>query len=312
MNDAISSTPTSSRPPPPPRSVARWVAAVVAVSSGAATVYGLYTDKRIAVLAFLGMVFAMVLLLVVQRAVTEVGRADAKFYDLLVKVLVVFVVLYFMVLTSFLFPQLVWWLAPTTTSGVMPERKPLSPEQMHLAIAAGFFGVHMSVSREKNDGYTTKLAEENLIKACTLLQLPPDTYRAYVTADNVPIPALRMFVTSLLRQEVALRYGEKAGWCVEVGKNLALVQGLLVTATQPSDDYERRECFKTITRIIGELEGAAKQAGLPKDVSVTLQRALVALRTGSTSQALDQAEALIAPLLESMLVSDLAGVYLKQ
>ena len=91
-----------------------WAAAVVAVSNGAASVYGLYADKRIAIFAFLGMVFAIVLLLVVQHAVRVVGKEDARFYNILVKVLAVFVVLYFMVLAIALFPVLLRWLSNST------------------------------------------------------------------------------------------------------------------------------------------------------------------------------------------------------
>ncbi len=108
----------------------------MSVSSAAATIYGLYTDKRIAVLAFLGMTFAVVLLLIIQRAIREVGKAEAQFYDWLVKAVVVFVVVYFMLLSGFLFPGLVRWLSGaqiaqhlSTGSQPTPDRQdvPLAP-----------------------------------------------------------------------------------------------------------------------------------------------------------------------------------------
>jgi hypothetical protein len=97
----------------PPKSIARWVAGVVAVSTGAATIYGLYADKRIAILAFICMVFAIILLLVVQRAIRSVGTPSSQFYDIIVKVLVIFVLLYFMAIAIVLFPVLRNWLSKT-------------------------------------------------------------------------------------------------------------------------------------------------------------------------------------------------------
>ncbi|SRR6266498_1446316 len=98
----------------PPKSIARWVAGVVAVCSSAATIYGLFSDKRVAVFGFIGMIIGIVLLVVVQRAIRAVSAHDATFYDFLVKGLIVFVLLYFMVLTAALFPFLIKWL---TSSG---------------------------------------------------------------------------------------------------------------------------------------------------------------------------------------------------
>src|SRR6266498_2957270 len=80
----------------PPKSIARWVAGVVAVCG------------------FIGMIIGIVLLVVVQRAIRAVSAHDATFYDFLVKGLIVFVLLYFMVLTAALFPFLIKWL---TSSG---------------------------------------------------------------------------------------------------------------------------------------------------------------------------------------------------
>ncbi|MEN3370537.1 MAG: hypothetical protein V7609_2680 [Verrucomicrobiota bacterium] len=103
-------TPVDIKPAKPPKSIARWVAGVVGVCSGAATIYGLFSNKRIIIPAFIGMIFAMVLLLVVQRAIRAVSAKDAKFYDLVVKIVIGFVVLYFIVLTAALFPFLLKWL----------------------------------------------------------------------------------------------------------------------------------------------------------------------------------------------------------
>jgi uncharacterized membrane protein HdeD (DUF308 family) len=77
-------TPADPHQPKPPNSIARWVAGVVAVCSGAATIYSLFKDKRVAVLAFIGMIFAMLLLLVVKRAVRAVSAKDAAFYAVLI------------------------------------------------------------------------------------------------------------------------------------------------------------------------------------------------------------------------------------
>jgi hypothetical protein len=108
--NAMTRTPADPPEAKPPKSIARWVAGVVAVFSGAATIYGLFSDKRVAVFAFIGMMIAIVLLLVVQRAIRAVSARDATFYDYLVKGLVVFVLLYFMALTAALFPFLYKWL----------------------------------------------------------------------------------------------------------------------------------------------------------------------------------------------------------
>lgn len=109
----------------PPKSIARWVAGVVAVCSGAATIFSLFSkNPRAAVFAFIGMVFAIVLLLVVQRAIRAVGARDAAFYDFLVKGLVVFVLVYFMALTAALFPFLYRWLTNSSPTGSSSTSSP--------------------------------------------------------------------------------------------------------------------------------------------------------------------------------------------
>ncbi len=111
-------------PPKPPKSTARWVAGVVGVCSGGATIYGMFADKRVAILAFIGMIFAIALLLVVQRGIKAVGKRDAKFYDILVKVLILFAVLYFIALTAALFPYLLKWLTADSGRGPSPGPAP--------------------------------------------------------------------------------------------------------------------------------------------------------------------------------------------
>jgi hypothetical protein len=120
----------------PPKSIARWVAGIVAVCSSAATIYGLFSDKRVAVFGFIGMIVGIVLLVVVQRAIRAVSAHDATFYDLLVKGLIVFVLIYFMVLTAALFPFLYKWLTGSgspvnpvvvTPTPVEDKRSPYSP-----------------------------------------------------------------------------------------------------------------------------------------------------------------------------------------
>ncbi len=117
----------------PPKTIARWVAGVVAVCSGAAAIYKLFSDPRVAVFAFIGMVIAILLLLVVQRAVRAVSARDATFYDFLVKALIVFVLLYFMALTAALFPVLYRWL---TNSAPVPNPSP-RPTETSSPVMAG-------------------------------------------------------------------------------------------------------------------------------------------------------------------------------
>jgi hypothetical protein len=99
-----------------PRSMQRAVASVLAVAAAGATIYGLYRDKRVAVLAFIGMFFAIALLLIMQRAIREVGRSRERFYDILVKIIVVFVVLYFMSISALLLPAVLDWLRGNESS----------------------------------------------------------------------------------------------------------------------------------------------------------------------------------------------------
>jgi hypothetical protein len=92
--------------PTAPRRIAKWVAGVVCVCTAATTIYGLNKNPKIAILGFVGMVFAIILLLVVARATAQVGQPNAPFFDLLVRILVVFVLLYFMVFSVFLLTKL--------------------------------------------------------------------------------------------------------------------------------------------------------------------------------------------------------------
>jgi hypothetical protein len=109
-----------------PVTIGRWVSGVVGLMSAAATIYGLFTDKRIIVFALLGMVCAIILLLVVSRASKQVGRRRSAFFDAVVYVLVTFVVGYFMWLMVMLGPSLVRALtssdgSPAPTSSVLPR-----------------------------------------------------------------------------------------------------------------------------------------------------------------------------------------------
>jgi hypothetical protein len=117
------------QPAKPPKSIARWVAGVVGVSSGAATIYGLFADKRVAIFAFLGMIFAILLLLVVQRAIKAASAKDAQFYDVVVKIVIGFVVLYFIALTAALFPFLLKWLTADSGPGPIPTNPTPSSTQ---------------------------------------------------------------------------------------------------------------------------------------------------------------------------------------
>lgn len=117
-------TPADLQSAQPPKSIARWVAGVVGVCSSAATIYGLFADKRVAIFAFIGMIFAILLLLVVQRAIRAASAKDAKFYDVVVKIVIGFVVLYFIALTAALFPFLLKWLTADSGPGPMPNNSP--------------------------------------------------------------------------------------------------------------------------------------------------------------------------------------------
>jgi hypothetical protein len=103
-------TPADSRPAKPPKWIARAVASVVAVGSGGVTIYGLFRDKRVAIFAFIGVVAAIVLLIVVEQAVREARERKGEFYSHLAKCLIAFVFLYFVALMVALFPALYRWL----------------------------------------------------------------------------------------------------------------------------------------------------------------------------------------------------------
>jgi hypothetical protein len=91
-----------------PRKGQKLVAFTIAIATAGSTVLGIYNgDKRLAVLGFVGMVFATILTLAIQNAIHAFGRPNQRFYDILVKVLVAFVVLYFMAFCVALFSQLI-------------------------------------------------------------------------------------------------------------------------------------------------------------------------------------------------------------
>jgi sulfatase modifying factor 1 len=115
MNPTLPTSPAAR----PPKSIARLVAGVVSVMTAAAGIYGLFKDPKIALLAFIGMIFAVVLLLLINHAskvVEDAGKAldqqtrqarqkRAQFWELLIRVLAVFVLGYFMILAVLLLPQ---------------------------------------------------------------------------------------------------------------------------------------------------------------------------------------------------------------
>jgi hypothetical protein len=90
-----------------PRSVTRWVAGVVAVATGASTVYGLFASPQIAIGSLLAMTVAGMVLLVVHRAAVAVNKKKAQFYDYLAMVLTGFTVLYVMWLLISLQPLII-------------------------------------------------------------------------------------------------------------------------------------------------------------------------------------------------------------
>jgi hypothetical protein len=115
-------TPAEPQQAKPPKRLARVVAGVSMICSVGAGIYGLFRDKRIAIFAFLGIVVAVVLLLIVEQAIKESQKKEGKFFSHLAKALVVFVLLYFIVLMVALFPVLYRWL----TSDPVPSQTPNS------------------------------------------------------------------------------------------------------------------------------------------------------------------------------------------
>lgn len=122
----------------PPKRLARYVAGVSMICSAGAGIYGLFRDKRIAIFAFVGVVFAVVLLIIVQQAIKEAQRHEGRFFGVLAKLLAIFVLLYFAALLVVLFPALTKWLTsdpgakpkPTTDLPTPISPSPPSSEQM--------------------------------------------------------------------------------------------------------------------------------------------------------------------------------------
>lgn len=114
--------------PQPPKRLAKWVAGVTGVMTASATIYGLFADKKVAVLAFIGMVFAIVLLVVVERAAKQIETAKARFYEIVVRILIVFVLLYFMAVAVAIWPALVKWLTTSPPAPVPQVTSALSED----------------------------------------------------------------------------------------------------------------------------------------------------------------------------------------
>src|SRR5215831_17124245 len=79
--EAMLRLPNAGEQPSAPSQIARWIAGVVAVITGATTVYGLLADQQLAVRAFVGMIAAVLILLVVNHAITLQRRAGTVFDD---------------------------------------------------------------------------------------------------------------------------------------------------------------------------------------------------------------------------------------
>lgn len=132
------------------------------MSSGGATIYGLFSDKRVAVLAFIGMVFALVVLFVVSKAAKDVAEKESKFYDVVVKALVSFIVVYFIAITISLFPALHDWLtsAPHSTNTQSVATNPRKPTNdaanvSGTELANQRFGAERLVARTPSRGNAT-------------------------------------------------------------------------------------------------------------------------------------------------------------
>ncbi len=118
-----------SAPAQPHKGLARWISTVTAVCTAAAGIYGLFAEPRLAVLGFLGVVIAIVLLLVVARAAKEAQSSRSRFYGTVAKAMVAFVVLYFMVLTALLMPSLIGTLTATSSKSPAIQAGPVMPPQ---------------------------------------------------------------------------------------------------------------------------------------------------------------------------------------
>lgn len=95
----------------PSHAIGKWVAGISLTCTTAATIYGAFAgNAAAAVLGFMGMAFAIVLLAIIAKAALQVGAKNIAFYDLMVKIVITFIVSYFIVLSCALFPTLTTWL----------------------------------------------------------------------------------------------------------------------------------------------------------------------------------------------------------
>lgn len=129
---------------------ARLVAAVVATSSGAATIYGLFSDKRIAFLSFPAMLLAVLLMALIHKAVNEIARPAKRssYWDIMARVLAGFLLLCFILGSCWLFPSVIEW---AKKAFVQKESTPknVGSDGSSLRIPSESFSVTVLVHGEK-------------------------------------------------------------------------------------------------------------------------------------------------------------------
>lgn len=168
----------------PAQIIAKWVAGIVAICSGGATVYGLFSDKKVTILAFMGMVFALILLFVVQRAAKDVNRRAAKFYGGLVKILVAFVVLYFIVLSASIFPALRAWLINSPSDKTMlssTNNLPADQTGLQDSTKSNLHAWRMSISLRPFTNFTAGIALSSTNVFWSGTKTPPENIIAHVS-----------------------------------------------------------------------------------------------------------------------------------
>ena len=90
------------------KDLGKWVGLVSTVASAGAAALAAYKGHiGLAILACGGVIFGIVLLSLLGRVVEEAKTSQSKFWDILVKLLTAFVLLYFIALAAIIFPDIV-------------------------------------------------------------------------------------------------------------------------------------------------------------------------------------------------------------
>lgn len=137
------------------------------------------------------------------------------------------------------------------------------------SILAGFFGVHFPLSLDTKDSASAELAKANAIKAYTLLGIAPDIYMPFFTVENIPRPALRTFVWPVMKEHVTRTLGEEAGYALEFGVLLALVNSVL-RYPEANDSTAVHGALNHTRERFPDLKAAASGAMLPTEITLKL------------------------------------------